>query len=1198
MRIQLRFVKIWIFLLAVTIPAYAQVSGRVTGTVLDPFGGTIPSALVSLVMPGGGAPLLTTVTTTNGIFYFSGVQPGYYDLVVEVTDFRRHTVPNIKVDPAQETAIPPITLSLKSATFKVEVVGSIQPVQTANAEIATIITNEQVRRLPVIDRHPLTLLTTQAGVRVGGGSVNQQDVPVVINGQRPSFVDVTLDGINISDNYIRSSFLWTPNLIMLDQIEESTLVTSNADTSMGGGSSHVVFATPSGGNSYHGTAYFYNSNSATSANNWFNNKDGVKKPDSNQNQFGVAIGGPIIRDKLYFYANYEAYRWDTEVARNRTILTEDARNGIFTYEDTDGSVQKVDILQAMGVNPDPAMEQLLAAVPGPENINNFRLGDSRESLLKNTAGYSYLLQGYHDRDNITARIDYNHSPANVFSGTLLWNRQDVTRSDLSNDFSLYPKVLNHDSGKLLSLGWRWNPNPQFTNELRGGFNFAPQAYKTNENFGEFIISNTMYSNPVNTFRSEGRDTDTYNLMDNAVYVRGKHILKFGFQTEQVRVESYNEGGIIPTYSLGIGLGNPSLSQESLPGIQAGDLGSANALLATLAGYIGEYSQTFNITSRTSGFVDGAPEIRNYSLNNYAFYMQDTWKVFPSLSLNLGLRYELPSVVDERDSLALLPVIQNNDPVATLLSNSDIDFAGSSAGRPWYKRDKNNFAPNIGLAWDVTGKGKTVLRAGYSVSFINDQTIRAISGIVNFNEGLQSSVNRTGLSGRVSEGLPQITPPTYKVPRTFQDNYQNNWATAFGLPDPNLRTPYIQQWSFGIQHKIRDIIIEARYVGNHALNLYRSFDTNTVLIRENGFLDDFKRALQNGNLFRDVYGYFDPRYNANIPGSQPLTILPLIGGSYYQGFLWHPAVINLIETGQAGELAFTYHNTPVYKPITFYRNPYSLASILLENHSHSSYNALQIDVRRRVRSGFQFQANYTLGKVLSDAIGMDFNRFEQFRDPRNPGIDRARPFFDITHAIKGNFVYDVPSLKSYGLDHGLLNALLSGWTISGITTLQSGNPFSILSSRGTLLRSYRSSANTAISLLNKDQIDNILQFRMTGDGPYIVSSSAIGSDGRGVAPDGQPSFEGQAFYNPAPGEIGALQQRQFSGTWYYGLDLALLRKINLSDRSSLEFRVESSNILNHPTWFVNDQYINSAQFGQITQISNSPRRFQFSLHYRF
>ncbi len=619
------------------------------------------------------------------------------------------------------------------------------------------------------------------------------------------------------------------------------------------------------------------------------------------------------------------------------------------------------------------------------------------------------------------------------------------------------------------------------------------------------------------------------------------------------------------------------------------------MLATLAGYVTGYSQAFNITSRTSGFVGGAPSQRHYALNNYALYIQDSWKIVPRLTLDFGLRFEFPSVVDERDSLALLPIVQNDDPYTTLLSNSTLDFAGSAAGRPWYKRDTNNIAPNFGIAWDVTGDGKTALRAGYSISFINDETIRAVEGNVNYNEGLRATASGTGLSGRVSENLPPTSVPDYKVPRTFQDNYWLNPFTAFGLPDPNLRTPYIQQWSFGIQRKIEDIFVEVRYVGNHSTKLFRAFDINPEIIRENGFLDDFNRALQNGNLARDAIGMFDPNYSADIPGSQPLTVFSQLP---YDGLLSNPIVTNLIESGQAGQLAFVYHINGLSGPINFYQNPVSLASIILANYSNSSYNALQIDVRRRVRAGLQFQGNYTYAKVLSDSNGTNQDRWEGFRDPTNGKIDRSRPIFDITHAIKGNFVYGIPNWDSRWVGSRPLRWLLAGWAFSGKMTWQSGNPFSVLSRRGTLLRTYRSWENTAASTFDKTQLDNLLQFRMTGTGPFIVAASTIGSDGRGVSPDGQPPFEGQAFSHPGPGDIGALQRRWFSGPWTFQLDLAMLKNIRIKNEHSLEFRVESFNIFNHPTWLVEDQDISSVNFGQITSAFNSPRRFQFSLHYRF
>src|SRR5262249_31938897 len=162
--------------------------------------------------------------------------------------------------------------------------------------------------------------------------------------------------------------------------------------------------------------------------------------------------------------------------------------------------------------------------------------------------------------------------------------------------------------------------------------------------------------------------------------------------------------------------------------------------------------------------------------------------------------------------------------------------------------KNNLAPNIGLAWDVLGNGRASFRAGYSISYVNDETLNALTTSAS-NEGLAATSSGAGLSGRISSGLPTIPVPGFNVPRTFQQNFQLNPLTAFGLPDAGLSTPYVQEWSAGLQTAVKDTVFELRYVGNHSTKLFRSFDVNPEVIVENGFLDDFKRALSNGNLGR-------------------------------------------------------------------------------------------------------------------------------------------------------------------------------------------------------------------------------------------------------------------------------------------------------------------------------------------------------------
>ncbi|MGH8245162.1 MAG: TonB-dependent receptor domain-containing protein [Gammaproteobacteria bacterium] len=506
-------------------------------------------------------------------------------------------------------------------------------------------------------------------------------------------------------------------------------------------------------------------------------------------------------------------------------------------------------------------------------------------------------------------------------------------------------MFNDNHTKLLSASWRWNPSPWFTNELRGGFNLAPVIFDTTEKFADFVIGGPLYANPVNTFRLQGRNTDTFNLHNNSSFVRGRHSFQFGFHHQGIRVEPFNEAGITPTYTLGTGTGNPSLTGSHLPGIGSTDLAAANNLLATLAGYLTSYTQTFNVKDRTSGFVNGAANVRNWILDNYAGYFSDTWKTLPRLTLNLGLRYDLFTVVDERDGLALLPQPLGGNHITTLLSSGTLDFAGSVVDRPFYKSDRNNFAPNAGLAWDVFGNGRTALRAGYSVNFVNDEMVVAVAGNLGANGGLAQAVTASGLRARVSTSLPQIPVPVFRVPRTFNDNFSLNRQTGFNMPDPNLRTPYVQQWTFGIQHDWKGFVIEARYVGNHGTKLYRGVDYNQVRIHDFGFFEDFMRARNNGNLARAATGVFNPDFNPNIPGSQRLTVFPLLGAG---GSLGTATIRNLIDQGQVGDLASTYQIQGQNGPFSFFPNALALATTSLSNYSNSTYNALQIDVRSRAR----------------------------------------------------------------------------------------------------------------------------------------------------------------------------------------------------------------------------------------------------------
>lgn len=1165
----------------------AQVTSTVTGSVIDPSGAAVPEATISLRIAGTATAAFTTKTNASGVFTIVSVTPNTYDLIVEAGGFLTSIVNGLEVSPGRTIDTAAVKLTIGGTAQTVEVTEAINTVQTTSSEVSTTITKSQIQELPTMNRSPLGFLLSQAGINNARGNTT-------VNGQRSSYVNVTLDGVNIQDNYIRQNDMdFLPNMLLLDQVSEVTVSNSNGDASAGGGSSQVAFVTPSGGNQFHGGGYWSNRNSAFAANNFFSNQSGVKIPFLNQNQVGGKIGGHIIKDKLFFYMNYEAFRLKNQTPQNYTVLTPDARNGIFTYL-VNGAPQKINLLSLMGVQQNPVMQGLLAQVP--TTINYFNRGDSTASILRNTAGYLFNVRNNRTRDNYTGTLDYNLSTKNQFHTSYIYNRDLLDRYDCDTTFHTVPTCSNRNATRLISLSWRYNPAATLTNEARFGFNLAPGIFPVEPTGQSFFMGGTAYTNPVNTFLTQGRYTNTYNWADNANWLHGKHSIGFGVQGQKITSRVYNYASIVPTYNVGFGTGNQGLVNSQLPGISASDLANANTLLATLAGYLNTDSQLFNITSRTSGYVGGAPNIRNYHFDNYASYVTDTWRVSRRLTANLGVRWDYYTAMDEKDALVLLPVLQNNNPITTLLDpNMVLNFAGSAVGRPWYSPSKKQFAPNLGLAWDVFGDGKTAVRAGYGIFFVDDNLGQAMSYNVTTNSGLSTNVSNSGLSGFISSTPPAITAPAFTIPRPQSLNYAINSQSNIGMPDPGLTTPYVQQWNIGIERSVKNTILNVRYVGNHGVKMIRGLDYNQVLI--DGLLPAFQVAQQNGLLAQKQGLAFSPVYNSSVAGSQPI---PYFAAMPNGGYLTNSSVVSYIQTGQVGELANFYQINRVNGPYNYYMNTNALAARMLQNFSSSSYNALVIEATRRTTRGFGMQANYVFSKVLSDTQNNQQTNMEPVLDMHNAKLEKSRvPGMTNTHVFKANFNYDLPFGDTHRLSGSrIVNHIIDKWNLAGIFTLQSGAAFGVLSARGTLNRATNSTYNTASTNLTLPQLKDLFQLRMTGNGPYYVAASAIGSDGRAVAPDGSAPFTGQSFFQPAAGTVGSLQRGILDGPSVWDLDLKISKAIRINERHSIEFRMDSTNALNHTTFYVPDQSITSTTFGKISSQYYGSRLVQFALYYKF
>ena len=932
-----------------------QVAGRISGSVVDASGAAVPNAKVSLFLQGGSSALLSTQTTSDGLISISTVRPEFYDVVVEAPGFEKTKLPGVKVDPSKETSLPPITLQISATATAIEVVEHTAAVQTSNAEVAVTISRTQVDNLPVLDRQVNFLFNTQAGV-------TSARTATTVNGLRPSYTNLLLDGINVQDSVRTNPLDYVPNRLTIGQIADITLATANANPTIGGNANTISLTTPSGTNEYHGNAYWYNRNSYFGANDWFNNQSGIEKPFLNLNQLGASVGGPAIKDKLFFYGNYEAYRFRQTTPTQRVILTPEARQGVFRYRNAAGQVQSYNVMTNQQTPLDPYVQGLLQQVPTQANFTG--LGDGL-----NTTGYSFNAQNNTTRDNVTGKVDYYLSTRHTFSGSYIYNRDLQDRPTSGSFYTVESPIYNDNGGNFVSAAWRWNPTPAITNELRGGFNLLNGTFKRRSDVPQFFVANNsnslplIFNSPINETMPEGRNTHTYSIQDNATWIKGKHSLSFGFQATMWRTAVLGYAGTVPTFTLSINSANipQGFAVGDIPGASATDVNQANRLLGALGGLISHSAETFNITSPTSGFVPGAPYNYNLNMDNLAPYFNDTWKIRRNLTLNIGLRYEYFSPVTEPNGLYIQPRTPSGNVIDALLGNPTIDFVPGGM----YNPDRNNWAPNVGFAWDVFGDGRTAVRGGYSIAYANDNHINSAWGTYTANNGLSNNLNAANLNGRTSGGLPPIATPPFGLPTTLRDqfNLSPSSAPVQGIIDPNLQMPYTQQWNVSVEHEWKGYVFSARYIGNNTTGQLRQIDYNQINVFQDTFLQDFKSARNNGFLAQKQTGRFDPRYNGAVSGSQPLPFFDKLPRG---ALLTNSGVVNSIQSGEIGTLAQTYQSNLLfpYTGFSYFPNPLALYSSLLGNVARSNYNGGQFEVMRRTRGGMQFQANYTFAKALS------------------------------------------------------------------------------------------------------------------------------------------------------------------------------------------------------------------------------------------
>ena len=1279
-------------------PAFAQTTtGRLVGTVSGPDGVLAGASVV--VKDNQTGRELTVAAKEDGTFVFPQLESGTYTVTITSPGFKTHVSEQVKIDVGREYSLNP-TLEIGGVSETVTVTAGADIINATSPTLSNTVSPKQIQELPLNARNPLNLINLQPGTTPSVGFQG-----TTINGMRTTMTNVTRDGINIQDAFIRTNATdFVPGRPSVDDTGEFTISTGLSDADSGYGGAQVRLVTPRGESQLHGALFAYNRNSHFAANTFFNNRAGSfgpndaavlqgraragdprsPRPFRNRNQYGGRVAGPLwlphfgeggsklIKDKAFFFFNYEGLRDPVTTIATRTILTPSARAGTFTFNATctaatcpagvtpgqQRTVSILDFARSLGLNNipstiDPVVQsRILAGVPTAGNRTD--IGDQL-----NTTGFQVNRASDQTRDQYVTRLDFDLNDRHSISGIWSWNKEVNLRPDgdtnpITTSYTVQPFVDQSSENKQLTLAYRSTITSNFINEVRGGFFKSDVPFNRLAPLPAFFITPTLINSPESQFLNQGRKTANYTISDNADYIAGNHAFRFGGVFQFFKLDVYNDAGTVPTYTLGTGGAAPSLQQAnfaSLGGISTAQLGTANGLLALLGGITTGGTQTFNTESRTSGFKP-TTLLQPYEYGNHSFFFQDRWRPTPSLSLTLGLRYELFTPLRQTNGLVLEPLIpEGADPVSTILNPiGTYTFLGTNAGseNAFHKLDKDNFAPTIGFAWSPNfknrflgalfgGEGRTTIRGGYGIIYANDSLVTTLRNAGVGNVGLGSTAGlafntvtgQTPLNDRLGSGLTPITAPTFITPpRSFIQNNRppvaSNFGTVFAI-DPNLETPQVDQWSLGFQRELGfQTALEVRYVGTRSNNLWRSVDYNQINIFQSGFLADFERAR--ANLSNTGNAFCNPATTANC---QALNIFRLTGAGVTPGVgqlivgtasLSTATFNNNLANGTPADLALSFiqnglnggptlANPTAPQFVNLLPNPGTGVANLFQNGGFYTYHALQAEVRRRFANGLYFQANYTFSKNLTDAIGTSQQLVEPFLDINNKDLDRQRADYDLTHVFNFNGIYELPfgrGKRFFSGSNGLVNHLLGGWQINSIVSLTSGSPITFTDTRGTLNRAGRSARQTPNSSLSVDEIQGLVGFYDTPCGLFYINpavlnlntTTCVGS-GRASEGFGTTPFAGQVFFNVAPGRTGNLQRSIVNGPNYFNLDASLIKNIYFKESMKVQLRMEAFNALNNVNFFPAGQVldITSTNFGRLTQTTGA-RVLQFAARFEF
>jgi hypothetical protein len=1251
---------------ALATPSLAQITTTgIRGIVRDPSGAVIPNATIKLTDTATGIEQ-TTVSTGNGEFIFSNLQAGTYALTASAPGFQTAVYSRIAIASGRTTDVS-VNMQVGVTTETIQVTASAEQLNTTTTEVGGTINNMLVQNLPFNGRDGLNF-----AVLIAGNMRSTSDRNSTFNGLPNASLNISLDGMNNNSQRFKSGgtsfFAFAPARI--DAIEEVTVSTTGLGAEAGGeGAMQIRLTTKRGTEQYHGKVLYQGQNEALNANSFFRNLQGLPRNRVRNHNAVASIGGPLLpfisrlKDKLFFFAYYEIQPQPSTQTLTQAVLTPAAQRGDFTYVGTDGVKRTVNVLDvARAAGHTSTIDPTIAGILG--KINASQAGASGFIPISGIAPeFMQNMQWNQALDTTqafpTARVDFQITPTVAWHGT--WN---LRSSDFTCCTGPYPNspfnFVGPGGGNIHStatpyvatnaVDWTIKPNmintANFGVQGNGEYFFVDADPRRFAEQGNRIINTPLIAAYIPNVATDVRNNPVYQFTDTLNWVKGRHTLTMGgtYLHTSFYSHSWATAGV-PSYNFGVTANDPmnTILRNALTRVNTTnntDINNALNLYALLTGRLTSVSVTTNADEKTKEYRPFTESMQRYAFTTFGLYAQDSFRIRPDLTLNFGLRWQFDGDIHSGNELLSQP--------------SGANFYGPSTGRfqpgvlssnlnptfdlvvhP-YKRDYLNPAPNFGFAWNPSGEragwfgkllgdSKTVIRGAYSITFYNEG-LNSISNSLSGGQGFrQTGTATSGVDFPAgSLDLRSPPPPIPVFPATFGFPIaQNSFSSpvAGNYINPDLVSPYVQNWSFGIQRQLtKNIALEVRYVGNKATHMWHRQNLQETNIFENGFLNEFIQAKRNLDI-NIANGRGNSFINNGLAGQASLPIFqaafgalggrPALGlGQSYQSATF----IQNLNQGVAGTLATTLATNPDYLcrlvgnqlsrcvtagftvpglyPINFFQaNPYLSTLTYQDSNGDNNYHGLQIDLRHRLSYGLSLGANY----VWSHALGDLLNETDQaagytWYTTRNARLNYGPSPFDRRHVFNAYWTYDLPFGKGrrFLSSSGLLDRIVGGWTLGGRETIASGHPLLLNGGRNTV-NNLTQSGVVFGGGFTAEQLQKALS---TVGGSF--SNTALISNVASIAtlnPSARTSQVNQALYAPAstPG--------QFAGFVYlrnndlYILDMSLNKDIRIAERWRMTLRVVALNFLNHPFFDIANSSPTSTTFGQITGASGT-RTIQF------